>query len=219
MKKATTALFLSLALTGSAQAQGPVLIYEKGTVGFDFAQFPVGPYSGSFLSDGSVTDVASFPIGGSGASTAIRTQVGGVHYLVVFGGLRNGDGTGDVAFLFLRSAAPFAPGPYPVNPLNYSAIFGFVDDVSSIVVPQAPDQTNWQAWVTGLVADHKLLSASGVIQLTTVSDTHLEGNFSGVAAEFGGGIMVSFANGHFSLDPLPLAVESASWSSIKALYR
>lgn len=218
MRIASTTLLVSLFAATSALAS-PILVYDTGSVGFDYAQFPVGPYAGSFLSDGSVNDPNAFPPGGAGASTAIRTEVGGIHYLALFGGKQNLDATGDVAFVLLRSATPFAPGPYAVNPTTYSALFGFVDDVSSIDIPDDPQATNWQAWVAGLVADHKLLSASGLITLTTVTDTLVEGTFSGVTAEFGGGIMVSFTNGHFSLDPAPLSIDDSSWSSIKALYR
>lgn len=219
MKFATTAILLSLGLAASVPAQASVLVYDRGTVGFGYSQFPVGPYSGTFLSDGAVTDPGAFPQGGTGASMAIRTEVAGVHYLVVFGGRQNAGPSADVAFVFLRSVTPFAPGVYPVNPTTYSAIFGFVDDATSITIPQFPETTNWQAWVAGIIASHKLLSASGAIVLTSISDTLIEGTFSGIGGEFGGGVLASFTNGIFSLNPQPLAVESTSWSSVKALYR
>jgi hypothetical protein len=150
---------------------------------------------------------------------ALRVEVQGVHYLLVVGGKQNLDATADAAFLFLRSGAPFGPGSYPVDAVGYTAIFGFVDDASSIDVPDDPHTTDWEAWVAALVAEHKLLSATGAIVLSTVSDTLIEGSFSGIGGEFGGGIMAAFANGQFSLDPEPLSVEPGTWGSIKALYR
>jgi len=221
MRIATTTFLiaLTLALTVPAPAPATVLVYEQGSVGFTFAQFPVGPYKGEFLSNGSVLDPGSFPPGGSGASMAVRTTVAGTHFLVIFGGLQNLDTTADVTFLFLRSSSPLAPGVYPVDPVGFSAIFGFVDDASGLDLPDDPDATDWQAWVAGLIAEHKLLSASGSIQLTTVSDLLIEGTFSGLAGEFNNGFMVSFTDGTFSLDPPLVSVDESSWGSIKGLYR
>lgn len=218
--KLTTILVLpfAFALASSAQAQVPTF-YDQGSVGFGYTQFPVGPYSGSFLSDGGIADPDAFPPGGSGASIGIRVNVAGVNYLLIAGGVQNTDATADVALIFLRSAAPFAPGPYPVDPIGYTALFAFIDDASSVVIPDQIDSTNWQAWVAGLVADHKIVSGTGSIVLTTVTDTIIEGAFAGIGGEFGGGIMVSFVNGHFFVDPEPLPVEATTWGSIKGLYR
>lgn len=214
-----SAISLGLALSAPAFATGPITVYEQGSVGFSYSQFPIGPYSGNFYSEGSVLDPGAFPAGGTGASMGIRAVVDGVHYFVVFGGTRNVDNTGDVAFLFIRSNTSLAPGNYPVNMANYTTLFGFVDDGADFEIPASPDQMNWQAWVDGLVADHKLVSLSGAIQLTTVTDTLIEGTFSGTMMEFGGGVVVSATNGSFSLDPQPLAVGDSSWGSIKSLYR
>ena len=221
MRLATTlcVFALMLALAVPAPAPATILVYEQGWVGFKFAQFPVGPYGGNFYSDGNVTDPGAFPPGGSGASLAVRTTVAGIDYLVIFGGLQNSDTTADVAFLFLKTPSPLAPGNYPIDPVGFSALFGFVDDASGLDLPDDPHATDWTAWVAGLIAEHKLLSASGSIQLTTVTDILIEGTFSGLAAEFGNGFMVSFTDGAFSLDPPPLSVDQSSWGSIKGLYR
>jgi hypothetical protein len=210
------ALSLSLALASNALATE---VLDEGLVSVDYAQFPVGPYVGSFLSDGSISDPDAFPPGGTGASIAIRTNVAGVHYMVVLGGKQNVDSSIDGTFLFLRSPVPFATGVYPIDPVGFTAIFGFVDDASEIDIPEISDLQNWQAWVAGIIAEHKLLSASGAIMLTSVTDGVLEGTFSGLGAEFGGGIMASFTNGVFSIGPEPLAVEGSSWGAIKSLYR
>lgn len=212
-----SASLLTFALATGAVAQ--TTIYDQGVMGFGYAQFPVGPYGGAFLSDGAIADPEAFPPGGPGASMAIRANVAGVHYLLVLGGLQNTDSTVDAAFILLRSTSPFAPGVYPVDPIGYTAIYGFVDDASSVTVPEHPDTTNWQAWVAGIVADHKFVSGSGAITLTIVTDLLIEGTFSGIGGEFGGGMMVAFNNGHFSIDPEPLAVGNNSWGSIKGLYR
>jgi hypothetical protein len=149
---------------------------------------------------------------------AIRATVDGFHYLVVFGGLQNLDSTVDLAFVFLRSPSPFAPGSYPVNISQYSAFFGFVDDASSIDIPDNPWSADWPTWIAGLNADHKLLAGSGAISLTSISNALLEGTFSGITGEFGGGILVGVTNGTFSLDPEALSIEDNSWGHIKALY-
>ena len=221
MRLATTifpfATMLALAIPTPAPAT--ILVYEQGSVGFKFSQFPVGTYGGNFFSDGNVTDPGAFPPGESGASLAVRTTVAGVDYLVIFGGFQNTDRTADVAFLFLKKNSPLSPGNYPIDPVGFSALFGFVDDASGLDLPDDPHATDWMAWVSGVVAKHKLLSASGTIHLSTVSDVLVEGTFSGLAAEFGGGMMVSFEDGMFSLDPPPLSVDKSSWGSIKSLYR
>ena len=210
---------LMLALAVPAPAPATILVYEQGSVGFKFSQFPVGTYGGNFFSDGNVTDPDAFPPGGSGASLAVRTTVAGADYLVIFGGLRNTDATADVSFLFLKRPSPLTPGDYPIDPVGFTALFGFVDDASSLDLPDDPHATDWQAWVQGLVAEHKLLSASGSIHLTKVTDHEIQGTFSGLAAEFGGGIMVKFEDGEFFLDPPLVSVGESSWGSIKSLYR
>ncbi len=210
------ALSLSLAFASNVLATE---FLDEGVMSVDYAQFPVGPYVGSFLSDGSISDPDAFPPGGPGASIAIRTNVAGVHYLVVLGGKQNPDASIDGAFLFLKSSVPFAPGVFPIDPVGFTALFGFADDASEIDVPEITDLQNWQAWIEGIIAEHKLLSASGAIVLTSVTDGLLEGTFSGLGGEFGGGIMASFTNGVFSIGPEPLAVEGSSWGAIKGLYR
>ncbi|HET9887820.1 MAG TPA: hypothetical protein VFR10_09915 [bacterium] len=217
-----TAIFsfaLLLALAVPAPARATILVYEQGSVGFKYAQFPAGSYGGTFFADGNVTDPDAFPPGGSGASVAVRATVAGIDYLVIFGGLQNTDDTADVSFIFLKHSSPLAPGDYPVDPVGFSALFGFVDDASNLDLPIDPHGIDWQAWIEEIVADHKLVSASGSIHLTKVTNHEIQGTFAGLAGDFVGSMMVKFEDGEFNLDPPPLSVDQSSWGSIKNLYR
>src|SRR5262245_26146523 len=157
MRLATTSFSFALLLALSAPPPAPatILVYEQGSVGFEFDQYPVGPYGGAFLSNGNVTDPSAFAPGGSGASMAVSTiTVAGAHHLAIFGAVRNSDTTGDLAFLYLRSSSELTPGTYPVDPVGFTAIFGFVDDATSLDIPDDPDVLDWTAWIAGLNAEH-----------------------------------------------------------------
>jgi hypothetical protein len=222
MRLATTSFVFALLLAFLAPAPAPatILVYEQGSVGFEFDQYPSGPYGGAFLSNGNVTDPSAFAPGGSGASMAVSTiTVAGAHHLAIFGAVRNSDTTGDLAFLYLRSSSELTPGTYPVDPVGFTAIFGFVDDATSLDFPDDPDVLDWQAWIAGLNAEHKLLSATGSIEITKLNDVLVEGKFSGITGEFGNGFMATIKDGTFSIDPPPLSVDKSSWGSIKNLYR
>lgn len=208
---------VSLSAMTSASAQ--VTPYQGGTISFDYAEFPVGMYTGSFLSDGVIEDLASFPPDGTGASYGFTVQVPGREELLIVGGYENPDHTGDIAFVFLNVPNTISPGIRFVDPISYSVLFGFIDDVSAFQAPADPYHTDLDGWIETIIADHKFLSMSGSVTISSIDAEAIVGTFSGLMARTTGGMLVSASSGTFSVGTTPLGVSDDTWAEIKSKFR
>jgi hypothetical protein len=207
---------VSLFAISSATAQ--VASYQGGTISFDYTEFPVGLYAGSFLSDGVVENLQSFPPDGTGASYGFTVQVPGRQELLIVGGYRNPNNTGDIAFVFLNVPNTIAPGVRFVDPVSYSALFGFVDDVSGFQPPVDPFHTDLDGWIETIIAGHKFLSISGSVTISSIDADGVTGTFSGLMARTTGAMLVSAANGSFAVGSAPLSVSPETWAEIKSKF-
>lgn len=208
---------VSLLAMSSAWAQ--VASYEGGTISFDYAEFPLGMYTGSFLSDGVVEDIDAFPPEGTGASYGFTAQVPGREELLIVGGYENPDHTGDIAFVFLNVPNTIAPGIRFVDPISYSVLFGFIDDVSTFQAPTDPYHTDLDGWIETIIADHKFLSISGSVTISSIDEEGIVGTFSGLMARTTGGMLVSASSGTFSVGTTPVSVSAETWADIKSKFR
>jgi len=190
-----------------------------GRLEFAYRQFPSGSYAGTFVADGNLVDVTSFPPAAPGAVHAVHVLHDGVYTILVLGGFGNADDSGDIAFVLLQSEQPFAPGTYYVDPVTFSVTYGFLDDASGLEIPAEPWAVDWRVVLESIVADHKLAAISGIVTLTTVEPTHIAGTFGGYMAELDGPLRVAVSDASFSVGVTVLPVEATSWGEIKAFYR
>ena len=141
---------VALTVAASPAVSGSPTLLDDGRLTFDYAQFPMGPYAGTFSAEGSIAFPPEFPAG-SGATYGLVAEAEGIHYLLVVGGVRNLDETVDAAFLYLTSTIPFEPGTYPLDPATYSITYGFVDGATSLTFPENPHEFDWNTASIGAV--------------------------------------------------------------------
>jgi hypothetical protein len=205
------ALATFLATAGTAPA---LTLIDGGTMDFQYAQFPSGTYVGSFSADGEL--LTGVPAGGG--TTALLFDSGGEHYLVVAAALLDGGGNVDAAVVMIRSASPFVPGVYPVDAINHTCTFAFVDDAVSFALPADPATADWESWFNGLLASRRFVGATGAVTLTEVGPSAVTGTFSGLSFEYGTNMPLSISPGAFHVTGA-LAVEDDTWAGVKADYR
>ncbi len=205
---ASLATLLMLPCAALAQFSGADTLYAGGAVGFTYRQTPIPIYSGVFdvegdalLPDGSWNPGQTEAVGG-GMGMVTPDSVATAIYAIK----DNGDATYDVGLAFLRTFGPLQPGIYPINVQTGSALFVFIDDAAMVALPDTLDVPTIIQWFQDLPADHKFVSLSGSISVSTVSADTLAGTFSGTASDIDNVFfLISVTNGHFELrglDPL-----------------
>ncbi len=196
-------LGILICLTSPTLAQdGPIAIYDEGSLSFHYAQWPWGSYEGDFSAEGALLDSLLWgseqleSCGGSLETNADTTFAWG------YGAVYNADDTVDLAGLFVRSAGELAPGSYPVDVTDFMADFFYFDDISDFTIPENPDSiTDW----LGLVeAEHKFLGASGSITVAAVSDTSFAGSFSGTMLDPESLMVIEITSGLFAYTGAPV---------------
>jgi hypothetical protein len=207
------ALILALLLAAAGPAPAYTLL-DGGNLAFTYASFPSGPYGGVFTADGSLLGGVST----GGGVTSVLFQASGVYTLVVVAGVLDPASNVDGAVLLIRSPDPIVPGSYPVDPLNGTCAFAFVDDAVSFAVPTDPASADWQAWFDQLLASRKFVGATGAVTITSVGSERIAGSFSGLSLEYGTNVPIGVSGGTFEVTGA-LPVEPATWGGVKADYR
>jgi len=206
MKRLATTLFAVLLLTSPGLATVPDTLINGGTLDFDY----VGNVNGHFGSTGSL--VADPATQGTAATTYV---LDGLNYLVVVGALEDGTNFVDGGILIISSAAPIAPGVYPLDGVD--AAFLFIDNAQGWTPPADLFNTNWTNELVSLVADGKYGSMSGSVTLLTVSPTLVSGTFSCTMLDENLNSL-SVSNGEFNVESTT-DVDEGSWGAVKNLYR
>lgn len=211
MKRFATILLTLSFLATSALATDPDILINGGTVDFDYAQVPSGPITGHFGSDGSL--VAAPVNEGSAATTYL---LDGMHYLTVVGAIEDGTNFVDGAVIILKDVAPITDGTYELN--GTTGVLVFVDDAVGWTPPADLWNTNWTLELAAIVAAGKYASISGCVTVTTLGPSRIQGTFSGVLTNQSMTTTLNVVCGTFNVEE-PTAVDSASWTSVKGLYR
>jgi hypothetical protein len=214
-------LALAIPALPAAAATSEILL-DDGAVTFDYAQYPAGPYAGTFTAAGPIEDPTSFPPG-TGACYGLAAEVTGTHHLVVVAGLRDGESAVDAAVVRIALPDPLAPGVYPVDPFGQTVVFGLVDDATGFALPEDPWTADWADWAAAIVATHRFVSMSGTITIETVESGLVTGSFTGLLGEVGNaggtGIIVSVSGGTFRVGSSTTGLEPATWGDVKAVYQ
>jgi len=206
---ALSILVVLVAAVAGAQMPAADFLYDYGRVSFSYAQTPFPGYSGDFEAEGDgLPEDGQFPPDQTQAVGGFMVPVTpDSMQTAIYAAVANADGTYDVAMAAIRTLGEPTPGIYPVDVLNGSGVFGFVDDADSIALPDTLDQAHLVAWLTDLTATHKLVSATGSIAIAGVDADTLYGSFSGTMAEFDGGFFfVNLNGGQFNLSGAEIAV-------------
>jgi len=201
-------------LLAAAGPTGAYMLFDGGSLSFTYASFPSGPYGGVFAADGTLLGGVST----SGGVTAAMFQANGVYTFVAVAGVLDPATHVDGALLLIRSPDPIVPGSYPVDPLNGTCAFAFVDDAVSFAVPTDPASADWQAWFEQLLASRKFVGATGAVTITSVGSERIAGTFSGLSLEYGTNVPIGVSGGSFEITGAT-PVEPTSWGSVKADYR
>lgn len=203
-------------LLASAGPSSAALL-DGGLLQFTYQQFPFGSYGGTFQANGTLDGLTQFPQ--QGATIGFLESAHGEHVLIVLGGYLNGNDTSDVAFVLIRSTEPIQPGTYPVDTDTKRVLFGFVDDVDTFVVPEDPSTVDWEAYLESLSLQQRLVSATGAITLSLVTESHVEGTFSGLMVDDRDLTAVQVSDVVIDVEAGASPVEANSWTRVKALHR
>ncbi len=197
-----TALVIVAAGPAAAQIADADTLYDAGSLSFSYVQTPFPNYSGTFDAEGEgLAPDGTLPPGmteavGGGSATAAGDTVA----TAIYGVTANANGTFDVAVVALQTVGPLTAGSYPVDATGGTALFGFIDDAASIDLPDTLDAEHVQQWLQDLPAVHKLVSASGSIQIAEVSADTLRGSFSGTTIDIDNVLFfVNVNGGQFAL--------------------
>jgi len=216
MRTAATIVGLLVLLSTAAYADS-VHFYPGGEMSFTYMQIPPGPISGTFFAQGDVSDPQSIPPPGTGATSALAVEIDGMYYLLIVGGFGNADRSADIGFVFIMSPTPIGPGVYPLDPVGFTTLFGFLDDASDIVLPGDLTTTDWVVWVSSITAAHKFLGTSGSVVITVLTPSDIQATFAVTAGEFGGGPIIGIPDGYISVGTV-LDINQDSWGAVKNLY-
>lgn len=198
-----------LALSALAQEPEYENYYDEGRASFSYEQTPFPSYSGTFEAEGPALPLdGTFPPGQTEAVGGFMAYVTEDSVQTAFyAAVANDDGTYDLALAAIRTLGLPTPGLYPVDVLNGTGVFGFVDDAANIDLPDTLDQQHLMAWLNELPATHKLVSASGQITLAAADADTLYGSFAGLTAELDGGFFfVDVEDGQFNLSGADVAM-------------
>jgi len=196
------ALAALIVIPAAAQIADPDTLYDAGSISFDYVQTPFPNYSGTFAAEGDgLNPDGTWPPGvteavGGGSAIATLDTVA----TVLYGAIANADGTFDSVLVALKTIGPLTAGTYPVDITNGTAIFGFIDDAENFDLPDTLDNDSIMEWLLDLPAAHKLISASGSIQVAGVSADTLYGTFSGTTVDLDNSFFfVNVNDGQFAL--------------------
>ncbi len=167
-----------ICIAASAFAQDGInAIYDEGSLSFDYDQWPIGNYDGSFDASGAILDSLlwgneqTMSCGGTNQIFQDTTVVW------CYGAIYNADTTVDLAAVFVRSVGEVTPGNYSVDVSTFMAGYAFFDDVANFTVPDPNGDV--ATWLSNLSAAHRMVSSAGNIIVSAVSDTEFAGTFSG----------------------------------------
>lgn len=222
MRPAPWIAAMLLTLSPGSTFADTLSLFPSGEMSFTFDEFPFGSLSGAFLAGGDAADLASFPPGGSGAAVGVVADSDSTDYFIMAAGVRNPDGSVDLAFVHIRADAGVGTGSYQVDPLNQRVLVGFIDNGRSVSLPDlwtdliGYDYTEWLALID---ADHKFLGALGSVVVTTLDGSTVEGSFDGLMADISSGVLISVTQSGFRLARAPSPVDKESWGAIKGRYQ
>jgi len=198
-------LVLLVMAATAVQAQSIYSEYERGTLFFEYSQWPYGGFNGSFTASGLVwNDDLSFPEGQtSGCGGGLNGAADDTTQAVAVGLITNPDGTRDAALVFVTFPSGPAAGSYAVDTETMSVGFVWIDNVVNLTIPETG--SDYQAWFDNLEADHKFVSTSGEVIVKGASENGFAGIFHGMMADPDNYTIISVENGQFSLEDVPMA--------------
>lgn len=219
--KTPIVLLLLGALAGSAFAEGGGRPYVEGAVAFEAAQFPFGPYSQSFVGEGSALPpggdlTAGAAVGGFLAAAADTTTA------LLYSARADTDGLVDLFALLVRrpgsgDALSIPAGVYPVD-LGGTCLFAFADGVRDFTLPLDFTPEAVVAWAESLDADHVFVSVAGSVHVDACDVHQFSGTFAGSLLDetF---TTITLSGGIFDATGTGVANEVRAWGDVKALWR
>ncbi len=213
-----TVLGLGLILGASgARAQDSTLaVYSEGSMAFSYQQWPFGSYGGSFSAEGFAPDSSGFPPGQTEGCGGFLGIMSDTTTALAYGISLEPDGRADGGLVLVRGAGGLGPGTYPVDLTGFTAIFGFIDNADTLSIPSNPDSLDPFELLESIVADHKLIAASGQINVSTVDEEGFSGTFSGLMADYDNPLfLVSLNNGTFSVTATEVTVDFTDASAFR----
>ncbi len=223
MKSVTMIAILACCLLSAVSATAqPAVAYAAGEIGFDYSRPVFGGYSGSFHALG--------PAGGAGEFISPEESEGcggltgntpDVHFFMASGAVRNPDSSQDIVVMVIYSdTASISNGSYPVNFIDFSSIFMYLDDVTEFVYPEDTTELDWNAILGSVVAAHKFISISGEINIDEINSGMASGTFNGSMSDADDpAFLLSVENGEFALTGGLVSADEASFSELKSMFR
>jgi hypothetical protein len=204
-------LFILALLVGKLWAQGAQVFYT-GSLSFQYAQIPFGPFSGTFAVEGSIDTTQWVPELDEGLGGLIASTEGtGAEQLLALAAKRNinPDTTYHVFGLYYRAEGPIEAGAVP-NPISTVQLF-LLWHLDSLAFPaELPDSLDLLEILDLIQAERKFVGAATALGIGLRDESTLDFTFSGALVDLNNSfVIVSVTNGTSHMEGLELNAVAA----------